>query len=142
MDDIIEQIEKNSNNNYYNNDSSRKIKKEDIEWENDYYNIWQPQLDPIFYQNASKKKPTKINKNINKTFIKIEKGIFKSSSKNKKLKKFTKVKFDDNEKINESNSYSKNNHRNNKSKEISTDNIKSLKKHSGLVLSTNNYKNK
>ena len=141
LDDIIEQIEKNSNNNYYNNDSSRKIKKEDIEWENDYYNIWQPQLDPIFYQNASKKKPTKINKNINKTFIKIEKGIFKSSSKNKKLKKFTKVKFDDNEKINESNSYSKNNHRNNKSKEISTDNIKSLKKHSGLVLSTNNYKN-
>lgn len=56
LDDIIEQIEKNSHNNYYGSDSSRKIKKEDIEWEKDYYNIWQPQLDPIFYQSVSQKK--------------------------------------------------------------------------------------
>jgi hypothetical protein len=141
LDDIIEQIEKNSNNNYYGSDSSRKIKKEDIEWENDYYNIWQPKIEPIFYQNVSQKKTTKINKKINKTFIKLEKGNFKSSTKIiKNLKNFSKVKFDDNEKINESNSYSKNNHRNNKSKEISTDNIKSSKKHSALPLNIHNYK--
>ena len=53
LDDIIEPIEKNSHNNYYGSDSSRKIKKEDIEWEKDYYNIWQPHIDPIFYQSVS-----------------------------------------------------------------------------------------
>ena len=141
LDDIIEQIEKNSNNNYYNNDSSRKIKKEDIEWENDYYNIWQPQLDPIFYQSVSQKKISKLNKNINKTFIKLEERNSNSSTKIiKNLKKFSKVKFDDNEKISGSNSYTKNNYLKKKSKEISTDNNKSFKKHSILVLSTFNYK--
>ena len=142
LDDIIEQIEKNSNNNFYGSDSSRKLKKEDIEWETEYYNIWQPQIDQIFYQSVSQKKIAKINKNINKTFIKLEKRNFKSSTKiTKDIKQFSKVKYHENEKINESNSYTKNNQRKNKSKEISTDNIKSFKKHSALFLNTNNYKN-
>ena len=141
LDDIIEQIEKNSHNNYYGSDSSRKIKKEDIEWEKDYYNIWQPQIDPIFYQSVSQKKISKLNKNINKTFIKLEERNSNSSTKIiKNLKKFSKVKFDDNEKISGSNSYTKNNYLKKKSKEISTDNNKSFKKHSILVLSTFNYK--
>ena len=142
LDDIIEQIEKNSNHNYYDSNSSRKIKKEDIEWESEYYNIWQPQIELMFYQNACKIKNTKINKDINKTFIKLEKRNFKSSTKiTKSSKKFSKVKFDDNEKISDNNSYTKNNQRKNKSKEISTDNIKGFKKHSVLDLSKNNNKN-
>lgn len=143
LDDIIEQIEKNSNHNYYGIDYSRKLQKEDIDWEDEYYNIWQPQLDQIFYQSVSQKKTNKIRKNINKTFIKLEKRNFKSSTKiTKNMKKFSKVKFDDHEeKKSESNSYTKNNHRKNKSKEISTDNIKPSKKHSVLILSTTNCKN-
>ena len=83
LDDIIEQIEKNSNIEYSGFDLSRKIKREDIEWDNEYYNIWTPIIEPVFLQYAPITKKSH-NKTNNKTIIKLKKG---NTTFYKKIKK-------------------------------------------------------
>ena len=148
LDDIIEQIEKNSNIELSGFDLSRKIKREDIEWENGYYNIWSPIIDPISSQYIPASKNNTI-KNINKTFIRLQKGnnnIFYNKIKenvspiNKKISGVLKGK----ENLNCNKSYQKNQLYKNKlkDKEISSNNIKILKKHTITHLITNNSSKK
>ena len=85
LDDIIEQIEKNSNIEYSGFDLSRKIKREDIEWDNEYYNIWTPIIEPVFLQYAPITKKKSHNKTNNKTIIKLKKGNTTFYKKNKKI---------------------------------------------------------
>ena len=146
LDDIIEQIEKNSNIEYFDFEKSRKIKKEDIEWENDYYDIWHPIIESEIGPNitSTTKKNTNANK-INNTFVKKQKRnnsfykkIKDNTSSMKKLSKGKGIqKVKDNltsnksyQKINEfkNKSYQKINEFKNKSKEISPENNKNLKK--------------
>ena len=145
LDDIIEQIEKNSNIEYSGFDLSRKIKREDIDWENGYYNIWSPIIDPIssYYIPVSKNKT--INKKINKTFIKLQKGnnLFYTKIKenispiiiNKRC-----IHLKGKEKLNINKSYQKNEFSKKKLNdiEISSNNIKILKKNAITHLITNN----
>ena len=136
LNDIIEQIEKNSNIEYEKNNLSRKIKKEDIEWENKYYNIWSPFIEPIFTQNIQKVNKKILDKKINQTFIKMKKNDFslynKIREKNTTIKKKKVFPKSGENSINYN--YNKSNQKNNlfknKTKELSTDNIKGIKYHS------------
>ena len=153
LDDIIEQIEKNSHIEYSGFDLSRKITKEEIEWENEYYNIWTPKIEPLFIQYIPPTSKKIFNKNINKTFMKIQKRN-KSFSKNGKIqnsnskKKYTMVQSKEKEKENiiVNKSYQKNNRSKNKTEQISHDKIKNFKKFTITHLNThsgskNNKKN-
>ena len=144
LDDIIEQIEKNSNIDYYEDDLSRKIKREDIEWDSKYYNIWSPVFEPMFNQGVST-----INKNINKTFFKIQTRN-EEYSKNQKENTINYKKIGDiraqsgeSDKNNDNKSYLKNSNikLKFKKKEISTDNLKGLKKHTITHLITHSCTN-
>ena len=134
LDDIIEQIEKNSeqnsDTNYFDFQKLRKIKREDIEWENEYYNIWNPKIEPIVSQYTpviSKKNFSKINK----TFMNNKKEnmtFYKKNCTNAK-KKLSMVPFRENNYFKSNKSYQNNNGSKNKSKEVSYDNNNALKKH-------------
>ena len=116
LDDIIEQIEKNSNIESFQFDMSRNIKKEDIEWDTEYYNIWNPKIEPVFMNYMPVTTKTICN-NINKTFIKMQKKnnkyykIFKENNSNK-------VQSKGKENVKSNKSYQKNNNNSkNKTKE-------------------------
>ena len=49
----------------------RKINKNEIEWENDYYDVYNPKIedDFLYIENASKEKKLKINKSLIKMYI-------------------------------------------------------------------------
>ena len=131
LDDIIEQIEKNSAvEDGFGFDLNRKIKKEDIEWEKDFYNIWSPIIEIISLQYNP---ATNNNNNLNKTFTN------KKTKDNNEIiiKKVISKPSRENEKVN-NNKYSKK-----KSKNISPNNIKFLKKHTiTQIIAHSNSKNK
>ena len=144
LDDIIEQIEKNSNIEYSGFDLSRKIKREDIDWENGYYNIWSPIIDPISFHYIPVSK-SNTSKKINKTFIKLQKGnnLFYTKIKENisPIKKNIRgVHLKGKENLNFNKSYQKKQLSKNKFKdiEISSNNIKILKKNAITHLITNN----
>ena len=144
LDDIIEQIEKNSNIESFRFDMSRNIKKEDIEWDTEYYNIWNPNIEPLF-NNYIPITSKKICNNINKTFIKIQKKnhkfykIFKENNSNK----LTRVKSKGKGNIKSNKSYQKNNNNiwKNRTKGKSQDRNKLFIKHKITHLITHSSKN-
>ena len=134
LDDIIEQIEKKSNIEYSGFDLSRKITKEEIEWENEYYNIWTPKIDLLFTKIIPSTSKKNFNKIGNKTFIKIKKRN-KSHSKNGEKNnsnsktKYTRIQSRGKENLIFNISYQKNNYQKIKSKRISNEKEQILKKH-------------
>ena len=143
LDDIIEQIEKNSNIESFQFDMSRNIKKEDIVWDSEYYNIWNPKIEPVFtnYIPATTKK---ICNNINKTFVKMQKKnnkyykIFKENNSNKA----TKVQSKGKENVKFNKSYQKNNNiTKNRKKENSQERNKLFIKNKITHLITHSSKN-
>ena len=132
LDDIIEQIEKNSNAEYFDYEKSRNIKKEDIEWESVYYNIWDPVIELEIGKKITSITKQNVNK-INNTSIKKQKrnnSFYKKIKENtlsiKKLSKRIPSKGKGNFIYNKS--YQKINGLKNKSKEISPENNKNVKK--------------
>ena len=151
LDEIIEQIEKNSHIEYSGFDLSRKITKEEIEWENEYYNIWTPKIEPLFIQYIPSISKIKLNKNANKTFMKIKKRN-KSFSKNGKIqnlnakKKYTMAQSKEKENLIVNISYQKNNRSKAKTDQLSHDKKQNFKKFTITHLNThsgskNNKKN-
>ena len=150
LDDIIEQIEKNSNIESIRFNMSRNIKKEDIEWEEECYNIWEPNIEPIFthYIPITNKK---LFNNINKTFIKIQnksktfyKILKENNNSHKKLNTVqSKGKEKEKENLMVNKSYQKNNNNisKNKTKDKSKDRNKIYKIHTITHLITHSSKN-
>ena len=137
LDDIIEQIEKNSAvEEDFGFDLNRKIKKDDIEWEKEFYNIWSPTIEPL----PSQYIPTVNKNNLNKTFMDSQKRNNNNKAFYKKTKDNNTIikNKGENEKMN-SNKGSKK-----KSNNISPNNIKLLKKHtiSHLITHSNSKNNK
>ena len=138
LDDIIEQIEKNSNIESIRFNMSRNIKMEDIEWEEECYNIWEPNIEQIFthYIPITNKK---LFNNINKTFIKIQnksktfyKILKENNNSHKKLNTVqSKGKEKEKENLMVNKSYQKNNNNisKNKTKDKSKDRNKIYKIH-------------
>ena len=139
LDDIIEQIEKNSAVEDFSFDLNRKIKRSDIEWEKEYYNIWAPSIESLISQNQYI--PTANKNNFNQTFIKIQKSnnntFYKKAKDNITTikKRIARIPSRENEKMNNKGSK-------NKSKNISPNNIKIIKKHTiAHIFTHSNSKN-
>ena len=142
LDDIIEQIEKNSAvEEDFGFDLNRKIKKDDIEWEKEFYNIWSPTIEPL----PSQYIPIVNKNNLNKTFMDSQKRNNNNNAFYKKTKdnntiiknKFNRVPTGESEKISNKDSKKKSNN-------ISPNNMKLLKIHtiSHLITHSNSKNNK
>ena len=144
MENIVEKIDKNNESEdkekildfFEENDLKRKIKKNDIEWEDNYYDVYNPVIDDNISENSFEKDEYKLikNKKNNHKFKDIFNNINNIKNNND----------NDNKKhcyINSENNINNTNNNNNNSKNLSNNKRMAILNNSKSLQSTNTSSN-